>query len=1078
MNDPQSYADIIAGLRGNDKDKEKALLILSERLIYVDPSLVDGLPLQEWRNLCSSLVSILEEPTTPIKILILALQCINSILPINFGASLYFIRILRRINEILYQTNSPEAGANCFRIISFFSQQLPAIIPNAIDIRCFIKFMPILSRVDQRECISLLANITPHLPSNEMIALFPFLIQYIQDEDEFIRKKALSIFSTVIGSLPNIQLPERAIENLSDQLDSANNFDTFSTLVQILRYVSQTPENVVYVSKYLPDLTTLLFTYDDAKSESNILDILISIIPTPSLPKELWSYPLNKTTNKYEVANTILPVIIIYICEKQKNVFTSIKILAACASILSNFSCDQALLNILLHRVYSQKYAPYIVEIALSIQSKEDVIRSGLLKNLLSVKTHRSISLWFHQKLNKLKEECKPFARSIPLSISKSKNLSEIVQYIEKEKIFPFEFCEYKLIDKVTTLFKQNPIELSPYLEELGVRCLDFIQFPKASIKSDTHLFSKMVVKFSTYGPKGPLSECQLPIHSDFLMIEGWYNLKYNAGCVERLRQAIEDNYLLQLMIEIDEDLTKSHMRFAILSRTFQVDGYYKCSFRVGTHVFSAYDNLTYMLSKCCTNPSIISQTRFDLSIIHNEVSRSSFEVPPMNDPSIQKVILYMKTIQTKMRNEQFANHVFSKLDNPLLTLTLMSPSVQMMYSAPFLFSFEQRRFLFKTVAFDTVYGLRNIHDNFPAEADKKCKPQLSVIKCSINRDLTFEYGCFVLSRIGCGRLRTEFAFKEDLGFGPGVTQEFFAIMSREFCKRKTKMWRDNDVLNPESELVQFEGGLFPSADADDGLLKILGILCSKAVIMEKLVDIPFRSAFFKLILQGEISIDEVDPILGQSLRCPEGLYDLPFVYPGTNLELKKGGTSIYVDEGNVKEYVRLVTDFTCGQRMLKKLSHFIKTFEMNLQLKALSIFTPDEIVSVICGNEVHFSKKELFQYTKIEHGYNDQSPEINNLFDVIEEMSPEEQRMFCKFVTGCSRLPNGGLSGLKPPLTIAKRVPELSSNHERVHPDDFLPSVMTCTNYFKLPSYSTKEIMKSKIMTAIYECQDSFLLS
>lgn len=1066
---------MIAGLRGSEKEKEKALQILSEKLIFGDPSLMEGLPLPE---LCFSLLSILEgQPST--NITILTLQCINSILPIDFTASLFFLRfgLLRLINEILIQTDSAEAGANCFRILSFYTQELPALIPNSIDIHCFMKFMPILSRVDQRECISLLANITPHIHTGSLAPLFPFLIKFIQDDDDFIRKKSLNIFASIITALPNVQLPEKAIENLSDQLESATNFESYSTLIQVLRYISQTPENAVYVSKYLPDLTTLLFSYDDAKSESNVLDILISIIPTPPLPKELWPHTSNCSSNKEEIVNTILPVIIIYICEKQTNVYHSIKVLAACASILNSFSCDSALLNILLHKVYSQKCAPYIIEIASSIKSKEDVIRSGLLKSLISVKVQKSLSSWFHQKLNKLKEQCKPFARTIPSSILKSKNLNEIVQYIEKEKIFPFEFFESKLIEKVTSLYAQTPIELSPYIDELGIRCLDFLKFPKTDIKSNTHSVSKMVVKFSVNSPRGPLSECQLPIHSDFLMIEGWYNFRYNPGCVDRLKTAIQDNYLLQMMIEIDEDLTKSHMRFAIFSRAFQVDGYNKCSFKIANKTFSAYDNLTYMLSKVCPDISLLSSTRFEVNIIHEEAHRSAFEVENINDPSLQKVITFMKTIHTRMKNEKFAKHVYSKLDNPLMTLTLKSPSVQMMYEAPFLFSYEQRRFLFKTVAFDTVFGLKYIHDNFPGEADKKCKVSISSIKCTITRDLTFEYGCFLLSRIGPGRLRTDFVFEQDLGFGPGVTQEFFTVMAREFCKRKAKMWRDNSVINPESEFVQYEGGLFPSADADNGLLEILGILCSKAVIMEKLVDIPFSSSFFKFILKGEISIEEVDPIMAESLKYPEGFYDLPFVYPGTNVELKKGGNSIFVDENNAAEYVQLLKDFTCGSKMLKKISHFIKTFEMNLPPNSLCLFTPDEIVSIICGSEVHFSKEELLKYTKIEHGYTEQSPEINNLFEIIEEMSPEDQRMFCKFVTGCSRLPNGGLSGLNPPLTIAKRVPELNNNHE-VHPDDFLPSVMTCTNYFKLPPYSTKEIMKKKIMVAINECQDSFQLS
>ncbi|KAJ9684696.1 hypothetical protein PVL29_016925 [Vitis rotundifolia] len=43
---------------------------------------------------------------------------------------------------------------------------------------------------------------------------------------------------------------------------------------------------------------------------------------------------------------------------------------------------------------------------------------------------------------------------------------------------------------------------------------------------------------------------------------------------------------------------------------------------------------------------------------------------------------------------------------------------------------------------------------------------------------------------------------------------------------------------------------------------------------------------------------------------------------------------------------------------------------------------------------------------------------------------------------------------------------------------DDDLPSVMTCANYLKLPSYSTKEIMYKKLLYAISEGQGSFDLS
>ena len=43
---------------------------------------------------------------------------------------------------------------------------------------------------------------------------------------------------------------------------------------------------------------------------------------------------------------------------------------------------------------------------------------------------------------------------------------------------------------------------------------------------------------------------------------------------------------------------------------------------------------------------------------------------------------------------------------------------------------------------------------------------------------------------------------------------------------------------------------------------------------------------------------------------------------------------------------------------------------------------------------------------------------------------------------------------------------------------DADLPSVMTCANYIKLPPYSSKEVMRQRLMYAISEGQGSFDLS
>lgn len=43
---------------------------------------------------------------------------------------------------------------------------------------------------------------------------------------------------------------------------------------------------------------------------------------------------------------------------------------------------------------------------------------------------------------------------------------------------------------------------------------------------------------------------------------------------------------------------------------------------------------------------------------------------------------------------------------------------------------------------------------------------------------------------------------------------------------------------------------------------------------------------------------------------------------------------------------------------------------------------------------------------------------------------------------------------------------------------DDYLPSVMTCANYLKLPDYSDGKILQKRLFTAIKEGQGAFHLS
>jgi E3 ubiquitin-protein ligase TRIP12 len=88
--------------------------------------------------------------------------------------------------------------------------------------------------------------------------------------------------------------------------------------------------------------------------------------------------------------------------------------------------------------------------------------------------------------------------------------------------------------------------------------------------------------------------------------------------------------------------------------------------------------------------------------------------------------------------------------------------------------------------------------------------------------------------------------------------------------------------------------------------------------------------------------------------------------------------------------------------------------------------------------------------------------------------MNEPERRLFLRFLTGNPTLPAGGLHGLKPCITVVRR----ESDNSSINSDEYLPSVMTCVNYLKLPPYSTREVLASKLHAAMRQGQAAFHLS
>lgn len=132
-----------------------------------------------------------------------------------------------------------------------------------------------------------------------------------------------------------------------------------------------------------------------------------------------------------------------------------------------------------------------------------------------------------------------------------------------------------------------------------------------------------------------------------------------------------------------------------------------------------------------------------------------------------------------------------------------------------------------------------------------------------------------------------------------------------------------------------------------------------------------------------------------------------------------------------------------------------------------------------------------LFECIKADHGFSIESQSFRDLIGMMSEFDKSARRSFLQFCTGSPKLPIGGTNhlkyvsshhcikddasgfrGLVPPLTVVRK------HHEApLTADDYLPSVMTCMNFLKVPQYSTKTILTERLDTAMKEGVGSFHL-
>ncbi|TFK26191.1 ubiquitin-protein ligase [Coprinopsis marcescibilis] len=473
--------------------------------------------------------------------------------------------------------------------------------------------------------------------------------------------------------------------------------------------------------------------------------------------------------------------------------------------------------------------------------------------------------------------------------------------------------------------------------------------------------------------------------------------------------------------------------------------------------------------------------------------------------------------------NNKLSAKLTRQLEEPMIVASSCLPdwAVDLPQKFPFLFPFATRYSFLQSTSFGYARLILKWQSQQTRGQDSSRRDdgigflgRLQRQKVRISRKHILESAVKVFEMYGSSSSVLEVEYFEEVGTGLGPTLEFYSLVSKEFARKDLKLWRDNDASS-SSPYVHHPSGLYPAPLSrediiNDGgqkrthVLRVIGQFVAKAMLDSRIIDLHFNKLFLKIVLGEDVpvtinSLKLVDPSLANSLVQLQAFASdaaepptdklqrkiaeiekvkiedlaLDFTIPGYDIELRPGGRDIAVTADNVHEYIDEVLDAILGKGIQIQAKAFREGFSKVFPIDDLRAFTAEELVMLFGNTEEDWSIETLAETIKADHGFNVDSRSIRFLLEIMTELEGPARRAFLQFITGSPKLPIGGFKGLNPALTVVRKPHEAP-----LTADDYLPSVMTCVNYLKLPEYSSKEVMREKIRVAIQEGVGSFHLS
>jgi E3 ubiquitin-protein ligase TRIP12 len=362
------------------------------------------------------------------------------------------------------------------------------------------------------------------------------------------------------------------------------------------------------------------------------------------------------------------------------------------------------------------------------------------------------------------------------------------------------------------------------------------------------------------------------------------------------------------------------------------------------------------------------------------------------------------------------------QLEEPLIVASncLPSWSEDLARFYPFLFPFETRHLFVQSTSFGYSRSMTRWQNSQPASDSRRDRHRderpflgrLQRQKVRISRSRILESAMKVMQLYGHSTSLLEVEYFEEVGTGLGPTLEFYSTVSREFSKKKLKLWRENESTD-DGEYAFGKCGLFPApmsaeeAVSENGqrrleLFKTLGKFVARSMMDSRIIDVSFNPTFFRIgdsdatVTPSLGAIKSVDQGLAKSLNLLKEFADakkqvdedgslsaaqkvdallgitiqnahvedlaLDFTLPGYNtIDLIENGADTSVTIANVDEYVDKVLEFTLGSGVQRQVDAFRAGFTEVFPYSALKAFTPDELVMLFGRTDEDWSLESKF---------------------------------------------------------------------------------------------------------------------